>query len=197
MVLPLKAQQALGRSPAPLLPAAGKSWLRRLPGLAWPQTRHSRIHETYIFIYFITFYYTQYPRSRERRTFELSLFINVSARAKGDPSRGVPKLVEVKMMMADEIVLEVDGAKELFTSVWVHLQDVREPSVRFKVRVPEESANAVFDPYGRRAADDPWAKFIGETVAGLGAFIVEAYFRSMAKATGQHKSNYRGNSNHR
>lgn len=91
----------------------------------------------------------------------------------------------------EEIKLEVDGRKQSFHQIWVHLQDIsHSESVEYRISVGAANIGQVFDPYGTKATNSSWSHFIQNLIAELGTFIVEGFIDKMAAIVGTPEKSY-------
>jgi hypothetical protein len=80
------------------------------------------------------------------------------------------------------ILLEINGEKESFNRLWVHLQDDERRSPRdFTIRIPNENLYSIFDPYGLKPVDQLWSEHIWNQIKDLGTFIIEAYIKNIRR----------------
>ena len=70
-----------------------------------------------------------------------------------------------------------------FGAAWVHLKPRPHQPVAYEVCVPRELCQAIFDPGNRRPAGLSWPEFLWSETAGLGTFILDAWFEAMAGQT--------------
>jgi hypothetical protein len=82
----------------------------------------------------------------------------------------------------DEPMLVIDGAPAPFFAAWVHLKQRPQEPVSYEVRVPRSLWAPVSDPTGRRPEDIGWPEFLWSDLCDLGTFIMEGWFRALAKA---------------
>jgi hypothetical protein len=79
--------------------------------------------------------------------------------------------------------LVIGGAPAPFAAAWVHLKQRPHKPVGYEVRVPRSLWALVLDPTGRRPESLSWREYLWSDVCELGTFIMEGWFRALAKAT--------------
>ena len=91
-----------------------------------------------------------------------------------------------------QILIEVDGRSEPVNGLWVHFQETkRAPAVEYRIKVPTEYLQEIFDPTSVTGPNKPMLEYINELVADLGPFIVEGYIKNIAKLMGVETNSYR------
>ena len=89
------------------------------------------------------------------------------------------------------IELEVDGERQGFHEVWVHLQDVsHQDTVDYRISVAATYVHQVFDPYSTKGPESPWPNFILKMIRELGTFIVEGLIENIGAIIGNREKAY-------
>ena len=92
----------------------------------------------------------------------------------------------------DEFTLEIDGKREHFGAVWVHLQEPNDVySASYTVTVPKWCLEEILDPYIAKKENESWKAYIQRNIEDFGTFIVEEHLKAMADYLGEKKSSYR------
>lgn len=93
--------------------------------------------------------------------------------------------------MGSIITLEVDNRVTPFSKVWVHLKgECKMSPVSFRVTISKSHIGVIFDPYDIKPETKSWSEYISKQIEEFGTFILEGYFKAMARIAGDKQGNY-------
>ena len=84
------------------------------------------------------------------------------------------------------ISFTIDHTPAPFGTVWIHLKgEPRGATKPYSVFIPTELLARVFDPHGRKPAEQAWHDFIFADIKEQGTWFVQAYFETLMKLNGE------------